>query len=706
MKRKHLFFGFILLVLLLLFGLGAGLYSQASRAAAEFEEQRPKPGAALYDQEGRIIKRLGTGSVYVPLDSAPRDLQRAVQSTNDARSVGVYLARQIIEPKGLWSRLQLALLPSVIQRRYSERERWELFLNQAYFGEGAVGMEAASQTYFQKPVQEISLAESALLAALIQEPEAASPFRNPDKAREMRASVLAAMREMGHINSDQEREANQAELNVERREPGYAHHFSDYVGSLLADQLGRDRVLQGGLRIATTIERELQLLAEEIIGRSPTDGALVALSPDGRILALVGGREYKPESTNLALSRENQVGSTLRPLIYAAGLQEDWAVNHLVEDIQRKFDELEVENAGDRYWGTVTMKHALVMDLHNAAIWTLNELGLDKFAELAQAVGLKLQPEKESLALAMGEVRDGLSLLQLTAAFLPAVNEGTYQSVKAFSEVKDSSGRTVLKPEEQPPVQVLTPQQAYLLTDMLLPATVYGSISGLEVDFPAALTASASRDGGSHWAVGYTPELLVGVLLRTPEETEEDAGSRLLAGEVWLQFVKGARELMSAETQDNEEGSPEQPAEEFTVPKHVETGVAIDVFTGLLANERCPQVEVDAFIAGTKPTRWAPCALPPEPEPEPAPVRPRAPQQQVPAPEPEPQPEPKPEPVPEPEPEQPEEPVEPVPEPEPEQPEEPTEPVTEPEPAQPEEPLQPVEPEEPEENQGGNGGSP
>ena len=199
--------------------------------------------------------------------------------------------------------------------------------------------------------------------------------------------------------------------------------------------------------------------------------------------------------------------------------------------------------------------------------------------------------------------------------------------------------------------------------------------------------------------MGYTPELLVGVLLRTPEETEEDAGSRLLAGEVWLQFVQERRELMSAETQDNEEGSPEQPAEEFTVPKHVETGVAIDVFTGLLANERCPQVEVDAFIAGTKPTRWAPCALPPEPEPEPAPVRPRAPQQQVPAPEPEPQPEPKPEPVPEPEPEQPEEPVEPVPEPEPEQPEEPTEPVTEPEPAQPEEPLQPVEPEEPEENQ-------
>ena len=366
MRRRHWYLLVILLVILTAAGVFASLYAQANRAVTESEQKRPLPGAALYDQDGQIIKRLGTGSVYVPLDSAPPELQRAVESTHDARAINAYLARQMVEPQGVWNRLKLALLPSVLQRRYSQRERLELFLNQAYFGEGAVGMEAASQTYFNKPVQEISLSESALLAALIQEPEGASPFKDPARAKELRAAVLASMRQSGHIDQNQEQQASQTPLNLERREPGYAHHFSDYLGSTLAEQLGEDRVFQGGLRIATTLDRQLQLLAEEILGQFSTEGALVALSPDGKIRAMVGGLDYAKDSTNLALSKETQVGSTLRPLIYATGLKEDWAVNHLVEDIQRSFGEFQVDNAGDRYWGTVTMKHALVMDLHNA----------------------------------------------------------------------------------------------------------------------------------------------------------------------------------------------------------------------------------------------------------------------------------------------------------------------------------------------------
>ena len=175
---------------------------------------------------------------------------------------------------------------------------------------------------------------------------------------ELRNSVLTQMRQNGQIDKNQEQQAAQASLNVERREPGYAHHFSDYLGNLLAEQLGENRVLQGGLRITTTLNRDLQLLAEEILSASALDGALVALSPDGRILAMVGGKDYLKDSTNLAVTKAKQVGSTLRPLIYATGLKQDWAMNHLVEDIQRELDGFQVENAGDRYWGTVTMKHA------------------------------------------------------------------------------------------------------------------------------------------------------------------------------------------------------------------------------------------------------------------------------------------------------------------------------------------------------------
>ncbi|NLL42798.1 MAG: hypothetical protein GX251_05620, partial [Firmicutes bacterium] len=391
MKRRNVFI--ILAVVAVLVGAGvlASLYVQAGQQISNFEQERPLPGAALYDQEGRLVKRLGTGNVYVPLDQTPKELQEAVKSSTSSMTINQRLASRILEPQGLWTRLQAALLPSIIERRFSQRERLEMYLNSAYFGEGAYGVEAASQTYFAKPVQDIDLAQSALLAALAQEPEA-SPFNNPAAAQEKRNAILVQMAHDGHITSAEQEEAQGASLDSQRREPGYAHHFSDYLGNILIDELGEERVFQGGLRVITTLDRELQKLAENLFQEAELEGGLVALNPaDGSILAMVGGRNYLEDSTNRATKKFQEVGSSLRPLIYAAALQEEWAMNHLVEDIQREFDDFTVDNADDRYRGPVTMKHALVMDLNNAAVWTLNELGIDRFNEFAQTLGLNIE---------------------------------------------------------------------------------------------------------------------------------------------------------------------------------------------------------------------------------------------------------------------------------------------------------------------------
>lgn len=193
MKRRSLYLIVVLLFVLIGIGIVASLYSQAAQHLTSFEDQRPLPGAALVDQNGDIIKRLGTKTVYLPLGQTPQDLQNAVKSTERTTTITDRLARQILEPQGLWSRLQLAILPSVIERRYSERERLEVYLNNAYFGEGAYGAEAASQTYFAKSVDDIDLAQSALLAALSQNPDTASPFKNPDRAQQERNAILAQM---------------------------------------------------------------------------------------------------------------------------------------------------------------------------------------------------------------------------------------------------------------------------------------------------------------------------------------------------------------------------------------------------------------------------------------------------------------------------------------------------------------------------------
>lgn len=713
MQRRNLYLLFAVVLVLIGAAIVTSLYVQAGRQITSFEEARPLPGAVLYDQDGEVIKRLGTGSVYVPLDQTPQDLQNAVKSTQKSKAINQRLARQILEPQGLWARLQLAILPSVLERRYSKRERLEIYLNNAYFGEGAYGVEAASQTYFATPVKNIDLAQSALLAALAQEPESASPFSNANRAREQRNAVLAQMQQAGHIDRNQQEQAAQEAIDANRHAPGYAHHFSDYLGNLLIEELGEERVYQGGLRVTTTLNRELQKFAESMFQDAKLDGALVALDPtSGAILAMVGGRNYLEDSTNMATVKRQEVGTTLRPLIYATGLQEEWAVNHLVEDIQRDFGDFKVDNADDRYWGPVTMKHALVMDLNNAAAWTLNELGLDRFNEFAQSVNLNIAQVDQHLRLVMGEVREGLSLLQLAAAYLPGVSGGNYAQVSAIEQVTDTQNQKVLTDQTGTPKRILSKEQAYLFTDMLLPGTQYGSIRALDMDFPAALTASSSPNDNSQWAIGYTPELLVGVLVNPQSDSEDETPAELVAGDLWVRFMANAlaqSEQKGQKVKAEDENTTDNDSEKFEVPDDVETNVLIDVFTGLLASERCPQVERDAFIKGTKPTELAPCALPP-PEPPPRPVAPLPsgpivpePIEPEPEPEPEPQPEPEPEPQPEPEPE----PIEPEPGPieptEPATPERPpagppgeeTPPVEEPiVPEPPQEPVQPTPPEE------------
>ena len=560
MRKRNLFFILALLVFLVGVGVVTSLYAQAGKHITSFEAARPLPGAVLYDQDGEVIKRLGTGGAYLPLDETPSELQNAVKATVSSNMIKSRLATQILKPEGLWARLQLAMLPSVLERRYSERERLELYLNNTYFGEGAYGVDAASQTYFSKPARNIDLAESALLVALAQDPEGSSPYRNPKRAQEERNAVLVQMEQEGHINKEQSDEAKAATIETKRREPGYAHHFSDYLSNLLINELGEERIFQGGLRVTTTLDRELQRIAEDLFQENQIDGALVALDPSsGAILAMVGGINYLEDSTNLATVKQQEVGTSLRPLIYATGLKEEWAVNHLVEDIQRKFGDFEIANTDDRYWGTVTMKHALVMDLNNAAVWTLNELGIERFNTFAESVGLKIEKVDQDLRLAVGEVREGLSLLELTSAYLPGVNAGKYTPPFAFEQVTDTNNQNVLAKQQGTPEQVLSPEQAYLLTDMLLPTTSYGSIRELDVDFPTALHSSMGQDERSQWAIGYTPSLLLGVFVPTPKEDDgESDASQLLAGDLWVQFMTSA---MAQNQQDQDQGEDGETVE-------------------------------------------------------------------------------------------------------------------------------------------------
>ncbi|NLJ80481.1 MAG: hypothetical protein GX335_05610 [Firmicutes bacterium] len=651
-----------------------GLFFQARAVLAESDKEEPQSGAILHDRDGTMIAHLGTGIIFTPLDKIPRELQTAIIDFQDERfqehqgfsknskTITQRLAQQLFQPKGAWGRLKLAILPTVIERRYSKREILEMYLNRAYFGEDSYGAAAASQAYFGKSVQELQLEESALLAALVQEPEQASPFAHPQKAMEMRGLVLEKMHKHGHLSQEERERAQKTPLTSRHHSRGAAPHFADYVQRRLEKDLSREQVLQGGLEVQTSLDLKLQNAAESIFKEHNAGGALVALDPQtGGILAMSGGLNYEEEQENLATAGRQKVGSTLRPLIYALALKEGWAQNHLVEDAPQDFNGFSIENSGERYWGPVTMKHAFTLDLNTAAAWTLDKLGVPAFLDFAQELNLDLDRSKADLALVMGDLPRPLSLLDLTQAFLPFANKGNFIPAQALLQVNNAQGRKILDYKTPTPKQIMSPEQAYLLTDLLM-------TNSLELDQPAAFSTTFSQDGSLEWCLGYTPALISGVLVQKQQENKEEE-TPPLARQIWAEFVEKAAEEI-------EKG-------EFEVPENVETNILIDVFTGLLANSRCPQTERDAFLKGTAPVQFAPCAQAPAPPPRaklpqeppttpgaPPPARPEPPITEPPPPPTVPEPQPPPA-------EAPEEPEVPVPD--PLEPEEPSPKPTEPE---------------------------
>lgn len=676
----------------------AVLYARSVRMVKEYAATRTFQPAAIYDRNGNLIDRLGREGERISLEEVPEYLREAVVAVEDARfyshrgidfigvmraflanlrsgsrtqgasTITMQLARNIfLYPDKTWNRkIREAFLALALESEYSKDEILEMYLNQVYFGEGAYGIGAAARTYFNKPVSELDLAESALLAGLPQAPSRYSPYTHLEEARERRSTVLRRMVQVGSISAEEAERADKQRIALRRRTGGRARYFIDWLTNVLIGEFGEAAVFQAGLQVHTTLDLAYQQAAEAALGRQNNQGALVALDPHtGGILAMVGGRDYRQSQFNRATQARRQPGSAFKPIVYAAALKEGWAVNTLVDDTRRSYAGYEPKNYDDQYWGRLTMKHALALSLNSAAVWTLNELGVDRVVEFARDVGIDLKEDDRHLAAALGGLTHGVSPLALAGAYSIFPSGGVYFEPTPLVEVVDGSGHKLLRQPKQGR-QVLTEEQAYLMTDMLRAVMQYGTGRPIAASIPAAGKTGTTDDNVDLWFVGYTPDIVCAVYVGNDDRTPVEGTAASTAGAIWWDFIQQVVE--------------EEEARDFPVPVNVETGVPIEIFSGLLATERCANVEYDAFIKGTAPTQYAPCAFPPVPEVE------EEPEEAQPAEPAEPE-----------EPEQPEEPAEPEApaEPEvPEEPEEPTPPEAPEEPAEPEEPAQPEEPPE------------
>ena len=498
-----------------------------------------------------------------------------------------------------------AMLAVALERRLSKEDILALYCNEIYLGQrGAVaarGVKEAAHLYFGKELKNLTLGEAATIAGMIQGPSRYSPLRHAEAAQVRRNAVLEAMVRDGWIDADQAAATAKEPVVVTattNSEDSLAPYFVDYVNRTSESQFDASPANQ---RIYTTIDLDLQQAAESALRRQldrldagekgrarKPQAALVALDPKtGNVLAMVGGRDYAESQLNRATDARRQPGSTFKPFVYAAAIEDGMSPVQMFADAPRDFiyDRNKVyrpANFGGGYtMRDVTMRTGLVKSLNVVTVDVALQTGLARIANLAQQFGLPRPERYPSLALGTKEVTP----LELAAAYASFVNGGRRVEPKVITSVGeppathgggDSSGSQVAD------LQVVSPTTAYMITNMLAAVVDHGTARaarGAVKGTAIAGKTGTSRDG---WFVGYTPNLVCAVWIGFDDNQQLGLTGAEAALPAWVDFMSDAVEL-----------KPELGGRNFECPEGIEF-VEIDADTGSLSTLLCPRRELIA----------------------------------------------------------------------------------------------------------------
>lgn len=450
--------------------------------------------------------------------------------------------------RSIFRKLNEFILAVQIERRYSKDEILQMYLNEAPYGGTAWGVEAASEVYFGKSVKDLNLIESAILAGMPQRPSAYSPYSSTPKAYVDRTkAVLRRMREDGFITSDQEQAALAELENVKFQARGSsfkAPHFVQYVQQILEERYGERVVEQGGLKVTTTLDLNLQekaqaIVAEEIAkveSQRITNGGAIVVDPQtAQILAMVGSKRFDDPDydgqVNVTVALR-QPGSSFKPITYVTALKKGFTASSMLMDVPTSFDggqgqdEYTPVNYDGKYRGPVQLRYALGNSLNVPAVKLLALVGIKDVLETAYDMGLtSLPPNNEtlsrvglSLTLGGGEVR----LLELTSAYASFFNGGYKVEPISILKVEDADGKVLeeVKPKksgsELGTKQVLTKEQAYIISHILSDndarKDTFGPNSSLNISGKQiAAKTGTTNDKRDNWTIGGNPQRAVGV---------------------------------------------------------------------------------------------------------------------------------------------------------------------------------------------------
>jgi len=491
-----------------------------------------------------------------------------------------------------------ALIALALENRLSKQDIFSLYCNEVYLGQragvGVRGVAQAAKVYFGKDLKDVSLAEAATIAGMIQSPGRYSPDRNPDATRARRDVVIAAMRQEGMIAEDVERFASAQAINLapfEGSKNELAPYYVDSVDRAMdTARVSFDDDAEQSIRVQTTIDPDLQTAAEnalrhqlELVGknakRGAPQGAIVAIDPHtGNVLAMVGGRSYAESQLNRATDAKRQPGSVFKPFVYAAALEGGFSPLRTFLDAPQTFQNgykatYAPANYGNSYsMHEVLMREGLVRSLNVVTVELAISTGLSRVAAFAADFGLPKPAPYPALALGTTEVTP----LQIAAAYAAFANGGKAVVPTVVRRVSDTNTGEIIVDERPQSKRVIRESTAYMITDMLSDVIKRGTARRAQISFKNVAVAGktgTSRDG---WFVGYTPNLVCAVWIGFDDNKQLGLTGAEAALPAWTDFIREAVAIR-----------PSLGGTSFPRPADIIT-VRIDPESGALAGPSCP----------------------------------------------------------------------------------------------------------------------
>jgi penicillin-binding protein 1A len=602
----------------------------------------------FYKHWGVDLHRLG-GALWADL--------KALRYAQGASTITQQLARMLFlsREKILTRKIKEWMTAIQIERRYSKDQILEMYLNHYYFGQGAYGVQAAAETFFDKDVERLTLGESALLIGLLGAPYRYDPLEHPELAITRRNIVLRAMEDFGTITSEEAATAvdEPLHLNPRSQHGGLAPYFVEEVRQYLEDTYGIHSLYQGGLSVFTTLQADQQAMAEKAIATRMEElqttidakaakkdsrylvqgttaagqdtlvpreiqAALVAIEPHtGYIRAMVGGRDFRTTKFNHVTQAPRQPGSAFKPILYAAAIDNGWKTTDIIYDAPillpalGQQNEWRPQNYDRTFRGPVTLREALAKSINLVAIKLLQRISAAQVIFYAQRMGINTPLEPvPSLAIGTSEVK----LIELTAAYGALANGGIRHEPIYIRQILDRDGNIL---EDNAPFEeeVLSAATAYVITSLLQSVVddPGGTGRGARLngfDRPAAGKTGTTDEYTDAWFIGFTPQLVAGVWVGFSEGKipigKNQTGGRV-ALPIWTDFMLAAHKDL--------------PVENFRPPPGVVFRTICEE-TKLLAHASCPMTRQEVFIEGTEPIEKCPLRHhgrddPDKPEPDP-----------------------------------------------------------------------------------------